>query len=162
MTRTQEKTRTKANLSQVVEHLNRMIADNIVYYQKVRHYHWNIIGDQFFPLHAVFEQEYETTSEVIDLLAERVRALGQIPLHTLDAALSATNLEEDEAVPVQKEMVRRAANDLARMVAEMNNIHQVMEEANDYGSTNMIEDLIEKTEKRIWMLRSFLGEPIRT
>lgn len=161
MTRTREKSQTKADYAQIAEQLNRLIADNTVYYQKVRHYHWNIMGDNFFELHAAFEDEYEATAEDIDILAERVRALGEIPLHTLDAMLSNTNLDEDESVPAQTEMVRRAADDLARMVDEMYKVHHTTDEANDLGTTNMLEDLIEKTEKRIWMLRSFINEPAK-
>lgn len=161
MTRTREKPQTKTDFSHIAEQINKLIADNTVYYQKVRHYHWNVIGDNFFELHEAFEEEYEATAEVIDTLAERVRALGEIPLHTLEAMLNNTNLDEDESVPNQTDMIRRAADDLTRMVDEMYKVHHTTDEANDLGSSNMLEDLIEKTEKRIWMLRAFINEPAK-
>lgn len=161
MTRTQTKSDSKTKEQKIPELLSGLIADNTVYYQKTRHYHWNLVGEEFFELHEVFEKEYTVTAEVIDLLAERVRALGDIPVHTLDAVLHATHLEEDDEVPPQKEMVRRAVTDLEAMNEAMHQVHKVTDEAEDLGTTNMLEDLIQDTEKRIWMLHAFLGESPR-
>jgi starvation-inducible DNA-binding protein len=156
LTRTQKKQNTKNELGGVIEGLNGLIADNTVYYQKTRHYHWNVEGEHFFELHEVFEKEYTLTAADIDLLAERVRAIHGVPTHTLQSVLNRATLEEDESIPDEAGMVDNAVRDLEQMIAATKEVHGVSEEAEDLGTTNMLEDMIEQAEKRAWMLRAFL------
>jgi DNA-binding ferritin-like protein len=37
--------------------------------------HWNIEGPDFFEIHTAFEKQYEELFEVVDEIAERIRAL---------------------------------------------------------------------------------------
>ena len=59
--------------------LNEVLADLHILYVKARNYHWNIVGDQFFGLHAEFEKLYDDLSEDIDAVAERTRR--RVPQH---------------------------------------------------------------------------------
>ncbi len=63
--------------------LNDLLADATVFYQKVRHYHWNVTGPHFFTLHEEFETLYTFWNDAIDAIAEQVRSRGDRPVHTL-------------------------------------------------------------------------------
>ena len=78
----------------VSESLNGLLADSTVFYQKLRHYHWNVTGPGFFELHQKFEEVYNRWNVFIDEVAERVIALDSIPLHTLVQVLDQAHLQE--------------------------------------------------------------------
>ena len=96
----------------VADSLNTLLADTTVFYQKLRHYHWNVQGQDFFELHLKFEEVYNKWVVYIDEIAERVIALDTVPLHTLNGMLEHARLKEDEELPEAREMVNRTIADL--------------------------------------------------
>lgn len=135
--------------------LNRLIADATVFYQKLRHYHWNVHGPGFFVLHGEFERLYTAWEDVIDELAERVRTLGSTPIHTLADVLAEARLEEDAGVPDAHAMVRRVAGDLEALHAH---ITDVLDDAhaNSRGTADLLGDVLDRIEKDLWMLGAWL------
>ena len=77
----------------IIQKLNLLVAGLTVFYQKLRHYHWNVKGPQFFQLHEKFEIIYTEVGDVIDQLAERIVGLDGLPLHTLASMLEVSGLE---------------------------------------------------------------------
>src|SRR5437762_14048114 len=67
----------------VVDILNRLLSDEYVLLTKTRNYHWNVTGPQFNDLHKFFEGQYEALDDIVDEVAERVRALGGRSVATL-------------------------------------------------------------------------------
>jgi starvation-inducible DNA-binding protein len=88
--------------------LNDLLADATVFYQKVRHYHWNVTGPHFFTLHEEFEALYTFWNDAIDEIAEQVRSRGDRPVHTLADVLDLASLEEDPSTPAGPRGPRRA------------------------------------------------------
>jgi starvation-inducible DNA-binding protein len=82
----------------VIEILNRVLADQHILYTKTRNYHWNIVGSQFFFLHGLFEEQYDSMAEAIDETAERVRQLGGKALGTLTEFLEQARLAEQPGI----------------------------------------------------------------
>ena len=68
----------------VTDYLNTLLADPTVLFQKLRHYHCNVQGQDFLELHLKFEEVYNNWVVFIDEIAERVIALDTIPLHSLN------------------------------------------------------------------------------
>ena len=78
----------------VVNALNAVLADAIVFYQKLHQYHWVVRGRQFFALHGKFEELYDKWAELTDDTAERVLTVGGKPVANagdVKAALSAAS-----------------------------------------------------------------------
>src|SRR5882724_7011621 len=75
---------TDDNRQRVVAILNTLLADEYLLYTKTRNFHWNVTGPQFNDLHKFFEAQYEALDDVIDEVAERVRALGGRAAGTLE------------------------------------------------------------------------------
>lgn len=60
----------------IAESLARFQADTYTLYLKTHNFHWNVTGPMFQTLHLLFEQQYNEIWLAVDLIAERIRALG--------------------------------------------------------------------------------------
>src|SRR5215470_11886870 len=60
----------------IAEGLSRLLADTYALYLKTHNYHWNVTGPMFNKLHFMFEQQYNELALAVDLVPERIRALG--------------------------------------------------------------------------------------
>lgn len=140
---------------EVINGLNTLIADFTVFYQKLRHYHWNVKGEEFFKLHEKFEEIYTETGDVIDELAERVVGLEGVPLHTLAHMLESTGLEEDVDLPAAGEMVSRTVKDIGAINDQLLKAISVAEKAEDRTTTNLLDDVHDGLEAHLWMLKSW-------
>jgi starvation-inducible DNA-binding protein len=147
------------NSVNIVEGLNKVVADAMVMYQKLHHYHWNVTGDEFFSLHAKFEELYDYMALVVDDTAERVLTIGGKPPRTLGEMLELTSIVEDATLPDDEEdMVEAIANDFKKIVADTLPLVEAAEEARDRGTANLLDDMRDQLEKHIWMLNAFLDD----
>ena len=124
--------------------LNDLLANATVFYQKVRHYHWNVTGPHFFTLHEEF--------------AEQVRSRGDRPVHTLADILDLASLEEDPSTPAADAMVEVVIEDLAALDDQVQRLADRAEDADDSGAVPVLEDLSEQIEEDRWMLRAWLND----
>lgn len=136
--------------------LNTLLADSTVFYQKLRHYHWNVQGPKFFELHAKFEEIYEKWAPFVDQIAERIIALDTVPLHTLADMLKHATLKEDPELSDGAEMVNRTITDLTTLVGAMHGIISAAEEAGDRTTANLLDDIADAAEGDVWMLKAWL------
>lgn len=140
------------------EILNHLLADEYVLYTKTRNYHWNVTGRDFHELHSFFEKQYEVLDEIIDDVAERVRALGFNAFGSLEQFKKMTRLEEGYGeVPPADQMLRNLLQDHEIIIRQMRqDLETTNEEYHDAGTSDFITGLMEQHEKMAWMLRSFL------
>ncbi len=138
--------------------LNHLLADATVFYQKVRHYHWNVTGPHFFALHEEFEEIYDFWNDAIDELAERVRSRGDRPVHTLANVLDLASLEEDPSIPAAEAMVQHVTEDLSALDERAGRLQERAEAADDAGTEAVLGDLREQIEADRWMLRAWLDQ----
>ena len=61
----------------IADGLSRLLADTYTLYLKTHNYHWNVTGPHFNSLHAMFMAQYSEMALAVDLVAERIRALGR-------------------------------------------------------------------------------------
>jgi starvation-inducible DNA-binding protein len=142
--------------TQTAAELRRLQADATVFYQKLRTYHWTVVGPQFFALHGALESLYDRWAEIIDDLAEQLVISGQRPLTTLREVLQHARLSEDGAPRSAEEMVRRTVADLEKLVAELERVS----DETDGRTENLLEAIRDDQEKTLWMWRSLLaGSP---
>mgnify|MGYP006290571203 CR=1 FL=1 len=144
-------------MSNVVESLNTVLADAIVFYQKLHQYHWVVTGRQFFSLHAKFEELYDHWAEVIDDVAERVLTIEGKPVPTLAEALKLTTLKEDATEPPAETMVRTVLADMQTQRDHMQTAIAAAEANDDRGTANLLDGFCDEIEKTCWMLKAFLA-----
>jgi starvation-inducible DNA-binding protein len=142
----------------IIDALKGLLADAVVYYYKLHHYHWHVKGKQFFALHAKFEEYYEHWADVLDDVAERILTIGGTALPTLQDVLKHTNLKEDPEFPGAEEMVVRLTKDLEKLTKSALKVRDLAVERGDDGTTDMMNELCDVEYKNLWMLHAFLKD----
>lgn len=140
---------------EINQNLNKLIADFTVFYQKLRHYHWNVKGPQFFQLHEKFEVIYNEVGMAIDELAERVVGLNGVPLHTLADMLKETDLDEDPEMAEPAVMVSRTVKDIKSLNQSLQATIELAEEAADRTTANLLDETKDGLEAHLWMLKAW-------
>lgn len=146
------------HLQEVATKLNQILADEHLLYTKSRNAHWNVEGDDFFSMHKFFENQYEELDEIIDDVAERIRALGHFPIASLKQFLNVTHLSEESSEANDSAgFIRELLSDHEQVIMELRkNINTIATDLNDLGTSDFITSLMEKHEKMAWMLRAHL------
>ncbi len=90
----------------IAEGLSRLLADTYTLYLKTHNFHWNVKGPMFQTLHLMFETQYNELALAVDLIAERIRALGFPAPGTYKAYAKLSSIPETEGVPEAREMIR--------------------------------------------------------
>jgi starvation-inducible DNA-binding protein len=123
-----------------------------------RNYHWNVTGPQFFVLHSEFEKNYDELADDIDNVAERIRTLGYKTPGTLKEFLSFSTLQEEPGkYPDQTAMVQNIVKDFETVIEKINSTAVKMQnEVHDEASAGMFYNMVEKYQKKLWMLKSLL------
>lgn len=140
----------------VSEQLNQLLADYQIYYQNLRTLHWYAQGRTFFALHGKFEEYYNEASEVVDELAERILMLGGKPTHSFAQYVQSSRLKETEAISDGTTAVNVVLANSEQLLNAVKETFNVAGDAGDEGTLALLSGLIGSTEKRIWMLKSFL------
>ena len=138
--------------------LARVLADSFKLYQKTHGFHWNIEGQTFHELHLMLEEQYRDIWTAVDVIAERIRALGHyVPSTPADfSELSA--ITDERGVPEARDMLTQLIADNETVVRTMRDIRPMVEEAGDTATGSMLDDRLEAHERAIWMLRSTLKQ----
>ena len=141
----------------IADGLSRLLADTYTLYLKTHNFHWNVEGPMFNTLHLMFEQQYTELATAVDLIAERIRALGFPAPGSYSAfARLATVKEAPETVPDAPEMIRQLARDQEQVAKTAREVFPVVEKANDEPSADLLTQRMQIHEKTAWMLRSLL------
>lgn len=135
-----------------VSELNTLLADYQLYYQKLRNYHWNIRGKNFFDLHIKFEEMYDDAMVKIDEIAERILTLRLSPVSNLSDYLKRSNLEESDSNISDADMVKNLLNDHGKIIQQMRRVIDVADKNDDEGTIDLVGAYIRELEKTSWML----------
>jgi len=145
-------------MSEVITSLNQQLSNWNVLYVKLHNYHWNVKGRDFFTLHAKFEELYNEASVNIDEIAERVLALGGVPVGKLADYLTYSSLKEAEGSEKSAAMVSQIIQDFKTIVSESQEIIEQAAEASDDTTIDLMTGVVVALEKHIWLFNAFLGE----
>lgn len=138
--------------------LNELLANYSVHYQKLRNYHWNVKGSDFFDLHEQFEQQYNEARENIDAIAERIRVFGKTPLSTMKEYLEISEIKETGTDLSSDIMVREVLSDYRILLQYMITVVEVCVEEGDSGTEELVKSFINAMEKHHWMLSAFMAK----
>lgn len=142
----------KAKTGKTVEQLNVLLADYHLYYQKLRNFHWNIIGQNFFDLHEKFEELYDDAKLKVDEIAERILTLRFQPTSNYSDYLKKSNIQESSSDLKDSEMVSILLKDHGKILRQMSKVVKTAEENGDEGTIDLIGGYIRELEKTSWML----------
>lgn len=141
---------------QLVEELNKLLANYSIFYQNTRGFHWNIKGEKFFELHLKFEELYNDLLIKIDEVAERILTLGYTPEHNYSQYAKASSIKESKKVSNGIEAVEQILEAFKNIIILQRKILQLSTNASDEGTNALMSDYIRFQEKQVWMYSSFL------
>ncbi|MDO9488674.1 MAG: Dps family protein [Sphingomonadaceae bacterium] len=141
----------------IADGLSRLLADTYTLYLKTHNFHWNVTGPQFNSLHLMFEGQYTELALAVDVIAERIRALGEPAPGSYAAFARLSSIKESEDVPSADEMLRQLVADQEAVVRTARKVLPVADAVNDEPTAGLLSDRMQVHEKTAWMLRAVLG-----
>ncbi|AUC81367.1 Dps family protein [Lacinutrix sp. Bg11-31] len=139
----------------VVMELNTLLSDYNLYYQKLKSFHWNVQGRNFFDLHKQFENMYSEAKTKVDEIAERILTLRHHPVSKFSDYLKISSLSEASVMISDKDMIGELLNDHKIMLAQMSQVVAKAESAKDEGTIDLIGAYIRELEKTSWQLNAW-------
>lgn len=141
----------------IAEGLSHLLADTYTLYLKTHNFHWNVTGPMFNTLHLMFETQYTELALAVDLIAERIRALGFPAPGSYGQYAKLSSIKEEEGVPVANEMIRQLVGGQEAVVRTARNVFPIVDKANDEPTADLLTQRMQVHEKNAWMLRSLLA-----
>ena len=142
----------KKKTATTAKELNVLLADYHLYYQKLRNFHWNVVGNNFFDLHIKFEDMYEDPKLKVDEIAERILTLRYQPTSNFTDYVKMSNIKESSEDTKDTEMVKILLDDHGKLLKQMRKVVEKADEAGDEGTIDLIGGFIGHIEKISWML----------
>jgi starvation-inducible DNA-binding protein len=142
--------------------LNLLLADTFALYLKTKNFHWHISGPHFRDYHLLLDAQADQIFATVDVLAERVRKIGQPTLRSVGDISRQQRISDNDAVYVDpQDMLAELRDDNQRFITSMRETHDVCDEHGDVATTSLLEVYIDEAEKRVWFLyeASRRGDP---
>ncbi|HRL92873.1 MAG: hypothetical protein RLZ81_3035 [Pseudomonadota bacterium] len=147
-----------ADREKIVKGLSVLLADSYTLYLMTHNFHWNVKGPQFNSLHLMFMTQYTEQWNALDMIAERIRALGYPAPGTYKQFVKLATIKEVEGVPNATEMVRHLVAAQEATARTARKLFPVVDAANDQPTADLLTQRLEVHEKTAWMLRSLLED----
>ena len=142
---------------QIVQGLSQLLADTYSIYLKTHNFHWNVSGPMFVTLHTLFEQQYTELALAIDIIAERIRALGAFAPGSFKAFQELTSIPDMEDIPDALTMIALLLEDNETIIKTARSIIPLANKAYDTPTADLATARILVHERTAWMLTSLLG-----
>jgi starvation-inducible DNA-binding protein len=142
---------------EIAEGLSRLLADSYTLYLKTHNFHWNVTGPMFNTLHLMFETQYTELATAVDLIAERIRALGVPAPGSYADFARLSSIKDAQGVPKAEDMIRELVAGQEAVVRTARAVFPVVERASDEPSADLLTQRMQVHEKNAWMLRSMLA-----
>jgi starvation-inducible DNA-binding protein len=147
-----------AERKKIAEGLSRLLADSYTLYLMTHNFHWNVTGPMFNTLHLMFMGQYTEQWNALDIIAERIRALGFPAPGTYKEFVKLASIKEVEGVPKAKEMIAHLVAAQEATARTARGLFPLVDKANDQPTADVLTQRLDVHEKTAWMLRSLLEE----
>lgn len=141
---------------EIADGLAHLLADTYTLYLKTHNFHWNVTGPMFNTLHLMFETQYTELALAVDLIAERIRALGEFAPGSYAAYSKLSVIKEATDVPNANSMIKELVDGQEAVARTARALFPVVERASDEPTADLLTQRLQIHEKTAWMLRSML------
>jgi starvation-inducible DNA-binding protein len=137
----------------ITEAVNPLIADAFALYVKTKNFHWHLYGSHFRDYHLLLDEQADAIFESIDIMAERVRKVGGTTIRSISHIGQLQTIEDDnsDVVPAG-EMVWMLMKDNGHIAKMIREAITVCDKNRDSPTSNLLQDILDKTERRKWFL----------
>jgi starvation-inducible DNA-binding protein len=143
---------------EIADGLSRLLADTYTLYLKTHYFHWNVTGPMFQTLHLMFETQYTELALAVDLIAERIRALGFPAPGSYTQYAQLSSIPETTIVPKATEMIKLLVEGQEAVCRTARSIYASAGKASDEATADLLTQRLQLHEKTAWMLRSLLDQ----
>jgi len=141
----------------VIQLLNQTLACTVDLHSQVKQACWNVKGNDFAPLHALFATIATELAAYTDLVAERIAMLGGVALGTArTAAVQSRLVEYPDAVMDGNAHVRALAERFAQYATALRDDIALAADVEDAGSAAVYTDISRGIDRRLWFLEAHL------
>ena len=143
--------------------LNALLADTFSLYLKTKNFHWHMSGPHFRDYHLLLDEQADQIYATTDPMAERVRKLGELTLHSIGEIARMSRVLDNDAPYVETlDMLAELRDDNQAMAARMREAHGLCDEHGDVATASLLEVWIDEAERRTWFLFEATREGDRT
>ena len=146
----------ESDRQKISEGLSRFLADTYTLYLKTHNFHWNVVGPMFQTLHLMFEQHYNELWMAVDLIAERIRALGSLAPGSYSEFSNLSSIKEEKGDLKAEEMIRSLIDGHEAVIRTARSLFPISEKVQDQVTLDLLTQRMQVHAKTAWMLRSFL------
>jgi starvation-inducible DNA-binding protein len=140
----------------IADGLANLLADTYTLYLQTHSFHWNVTGPMFQTLHLMFETQYNELALAVDLIAERIRALGHPAPGSYTEYAKRTSIREIPGTPSAHDMIKTLVEGQEAVVRTARKVFPVCEKSQDQVSMDLLTQRMQIHEKTAWMLRALL------
>lgn len=148
----------ESDRKEIAQGLSKLLADSYTLYLKTHNFHWNVTGPMFQTLHLMFETQYNELALAVDLIAERIRALGFPAPGSYHEFSKLTSIKEAQGHSSAKDMITQLIEGQETVVRTARSILPNAEKVNDEPTVDLLTQRMQVHEKTAWMLRSLLQD----
>jgi starvation-inducible DNA-binding protein len=131
-----------------------LLANTYTLYLKTHGYHWNVEGPHFQQLHIQFMGQYTEMWQAVDVLAERIRALGYYAPVSYGEMSKLSSVKEETGKSDWKSMVQTLAHGHEQVAKIARDVLRIAEGAGDDATADIVAPRVTLHEKTAWMLRA--------
>ena len=142
----------------IAKGLSALLADSYSLYLMTHNFHWNVTGPMFQTLHVLFMTQYTELWNALDLIAERIRALGYPAPGSYKRFVELSSIPEEDGVPKAKDMIRQLVSGQEAVARTARQVFAIVEKASDQPTADLLTQRMDVHEKNAWILRSLLEE----
>jgi starvation-inducible DNA-binding protein len=133
--------------------MNAILADVFALYLKTKNFHWHMSGPHFRDYHLLLDEHSEQLFAMTDPIAERVRKIGGMTLHSIGQIAKMQRIPDNDAPYVEPlDMIAELREDNKSLAQRLREAHEVCEEHRDIATASLIEVWVDETERRTWFL----------
>lgn len=136
-----------------IEMMNVYVSNLAVLNVKLHNLHWNVVGQQFMPIHLFTEELYDELFIKYDDAAERIKMLGHQPLASMKTYLEAATIEELPSKSYsEKEVLDHLKEDLNLLLKSSRELREIADQEDDFETVALLEGHIMDYSKKLWFV----------
>jgi starvation-inducible DNA-binding protein len=138
----------------IADGLANALADTYRLLFKTHACHWNVEGPLFFSIHNLTEGQYKDMFEAADVIAERIRALGQLAPDTFQDMTERSSIRDQAGRLSAGQMCDELADDHEKVAQRLRALAETAAKGNDIVTEDLVTARCAFHEQAVWMLRA--------
>ena len=145
-----------AHRAKIADGLAHLLADSYTLYLMTHNFHWNVTGPMFNTLHLMFMDQYTELWTALDLIAERIRALGHFAPASYAQFAKLSSIPDESGAPSAEAMINQLISGQESVARTARKLFAIVDKAGDEPTADLLTQRLQIHEKNVWMLRSLL------